>query len=78
MRIATQQSMEAGRQIAGPDVWLRALELYIPKLMFEIMAGKKLPDNRSWLKEEEYIDLVILVRITSTTIFSTFIQTFLS
>ncbi|MBV9178437.1 MAG: hypothetical protein JO297_15535 [Nitrososphaeraceae archaeon] len=57
IRIATQQSMEAGRQIGGDDVWLRAQELYIPKLMFEIMADKKLSDDRSWLKEEEYIDL---------------------
>jgi hypothetical protein len=57
IRISMQQAMEAGRQIAGPDAWLRAQELYTPKLMLEIMAGKKLPDDRSWLKEEEYIDL---------------------
>jgi hypothetical protein len=25
--------------------------------MLEIIADKKLPDDRSWLKEEEYIDL---------------------
>jgi hypothetical protein len=60
IRIATQHAIEGlgGGQIAGPNVYLRAQELYYPKLMFEIMADKKLPDNRSWLKEEEYIDLV--------------------
>jgi hypothetical protein len=56
-RIATQQSIDAERQIGGGDVWLRAQELYSPKLMLEIMADKKLPDDRLWLKKEEYIDL---------------------
>ena len=60
MRISTQQAqqaMEAGGQIAGPDASLKAQELHYPKLMLEIMADKKLPDDRSWLKEEEYVDL---------------------
>jgi hypothetical protein len=56
IRIGTQHALGGG-QISGPNACLRAQELYSPKLMFEVMADKKLPDNRSWLKEEEYTDL---------------------
>jgi hypothetical protein len=58
IRIATQQAMESGGgQIAEPDGCLRAQELHTPKQILQIMACKKLPDNRTWLKEEEYLDL---------------------
>jgi hypothetical protein len=42
---------------AGVDVHLKAQELYSPKLLLQHMGNKKLPENRSWIEEEDYIDL---------------------
>jgi hypothetical protein len=42
---------------AGVDVHLKAQELNNPKLLLQHMGNKKLPENRSWIEEEDYIDL---------------------
>jgi hypothetical protein len=52
MRIG-QQEGGAG----GVDVHLKAQELNSPKLLLQHMGNKKLPENRSWIKEEDYFDL---------------------
>jgi hypothetical protein len=53
MRLGQQE-----RGGAGVDVHLKAQELYGPKLLLPHMGNKKLPENRSWIEEEEdYIDL---------------------
>jgi hypothetical protein len=41
----------------GVDVHLKAQELNSPKLLLPHMGNKKLPENRSWIKEEDCIDL---------------------
>jgi len=42
---------------ARVDVHLKAQELNSHKLLLQHMGNKKLPENRSWIEEEEYIDL---------------------
>jgi hypothetical protein len=51
--------MRIGLQGGGArvDVHLKAQELNSPKLLLPHMGNKKLPENRSWIEEEEYIDL---------------------
>jgi hypothetical protein len=53
-------NMRTGQQEgggAGVDVHLKAQELNNPKLLLQHMGNKKLPENRSWIEEEDYIDL---------------------
>jgi hypothetical protein len=53
-------NMRTGQQEgggAGVDVHLKAQELNSPKLLLQHMGNKKLPENRSWIEEEDYIDL---------------------
>jgi hypothetical protein len=52
MRIGLQEG--GGARV---DVYLKAQELNSPKLLLQHMGNKKLPENRSWIEEEEYIDL---------------------
>jgi hypothetical protein len=42
---------------AGVDVHLKAQELNSPKLLLQHTGNKKLPENKSWIKEEDCIDL---------------------
>ena len=53
MRIGQQE--EGGA--TGVDVYLKAQELYGPKLLLSHLGNKKLPENRSWIEEEDYFDL---------------------
>ena len=52
-------NMRIGLQGGGArvDVHLKAQELNSPKLLLPHMGNKKLPENRSWIEEEDYIDL---------------------
>lgn len=53
-------NMRIGRkegEAVGVDVHLKAQELNSPKLLVHHMGNKKLPENRSWIKEEDCIDL---------------------
>jgi hypothetical protein len=42
---------------AEVDIHLKAQELNSPKFILQHMGNKKLPENRSWIEEEDYIDL---------------------
>jgi hypothetical protein len=46
-----------GGGATGVDVHLKAQELYGPKLLLSHLGNKKLPENRSWIEEEDYFDL---------------------
>lgn len=58
-RIAMKQVMEGGgiMQMAGFDACLRAQEFYSHQNLLEHMRNKKLDENRSWIEENDYIDL---------------------
>jgi hypothetical protein len=53
-------NMRIGLQGGGGarvDVHLKAQELNSSKLLLPHMGNKKLPENRSWIEEEDYFDL---------------------
>jgi hypothetical protein len=52
-------NLRIGQQEGGEevDVHLKAQELNSPKLLLQHMGNKKLPENRSWIEEEDCIDL---------------------